>query len=112
MDRGFVKDLSSTNSQQMNLLRCCRESVDGKMPRWIELLSRIYQPNKNFLDGSIIYREAIETNSSKPRWIEDALRSVRKKQSKGLDRWLSVEKLSSLIKTVFQRREKHRHECN
>ena len=26
----WIEDLSSTNSQQINLSRCCRESVDGK----------------------------------------------------------------------------------
>ena len=115
MDRGSVKDLSSTNSRQMNPSRCCRESVDGKMPRWIELLSRIYRPNKNFLNGLRIYPEAIETNSRKLQWIENAIRFVKKSSPRvSIDRNLSraIEKLSSLIKSVFQRGEKHRNECN
>ena len=30
MDRGFMENLSSTNSRQINLLRYCRGSIDGK----------------------------------------------------------------------------------
>ena len=115
MDRGSIEIMSNINSRQMNLLRCYQEFVDGKKPWWIEKLSRIHRPEKNFLDGSRICQEAIETNSRKFRWIEDAIRSTKKKKSKGsIDSYLlrSVEKLSSLIKTVFWRGEKHRNECN
>ena len=59
--------------------------------------------------------EAIETNSRKLRWIEDAIRSVKKRSSRvSIDSYLSrsVEKLSNFIKTVFQRGEKHKNECN
>ena len=38
--------------------------------------------DRNVLDGSRICREAMETNSRKFRWIEDAIRSIEKKQSK------------------------------
>ena len=71
------------------LSRICWGSIENlsmaKIPQWIEQLSWSYQPNRNFLDGSRICREAIETNSKKFRWIEDALRSVEKKKPKGLD---------------------------
>ena len=30
MDRGSIEILSSINSRQINLSRCCREFVDGK----------------------------------------------------------------------------------
>ena len=110
-----MENLSSTNSRQINLSRCYREFVDIKIPRWIEQLSRIYRPNRNFLNGSRICRKAIETNSRKLRWIEDVLRSVKKRSPRvSIVSYLSrsVKKLLSLIKTVFQRREKHINECN
>ena len=115
MDQGSIEILSSTDSRHMNLLRCYREFIDGKKPWWINKLSRIYRPDINFLDGSRICQEAIEANSRKFRWIKDAIRSIEKKKSKGsIDSYLSrfVEKLSSLIKIVFRRGEKHRNECN
>ena len=79
MDRGSVENLSSTNSRQINLSRICRRQkyLDG---------SNSYQEDRNFLDGSRIYREAIETNSRKFQWIEDVIRSVEKTQSMGLNR--------------------------
>ena len=49
------------------------------------------------------------------RWIEIALTSIETRRKMGLmDSNLSrgVEKFSRCAKTVFQRREKHRHECN
>ena len=110
-----IKNMSSTNSRQMNLSRWCRESINGKMPRRIEKLSRIYRPDRNFLDGSRICREAIEKNSRKLRWIKNAIRSVEKSSPRvSIDSYLprSVEKLLSLIKTIFQGREQHRNECN
>ena len=38
------------------------------------------------IESFLMDRESIETNSRKLRWIEDALRSVEKKKSRGLDR--------------------------
>ena len=110
-----IENLLITNSWQMNMSRCYRESVDGKIPRWIKKLSRIYWPDRNFLNGLRIYREDIETNSRKLWWIEDAIRSVEKSSPRVLiDGYLlrPVEKLLSLIKSIFQRREKHINECN
>ena len=53
------------------------------------------------------------------RWIKQLLRSYRecdKKKLKGLDRQPSCREVSNsyrdYLKTIFQRREKHRHECN
>ena len=124
MRSDFALDLFKENASRWieDLLRFCQALI---LDKWIyrgavENLSttkclngsRIYWPNRNFLDGSRICREAIETKSRKLRWIEDALRSVEKKKSKGLDRLLFVKKSLSLIKTVFQREEKHRDKCN
>ena len=77
--------------------------------------SNSYRANRNFLDGSRIYREAIETNSRKFRWIENVIRSVEKSNPwVSINSYLSrsVEKLLRWAKIVFQRREKHKNECN
>ena len=70
MDRGSVENLSSTNSQHMNLSRCCQETVDCK--------------------NALMDREAIENLSSKQklsRWIENLSRSYRDKfQKVSMDR--------------------------
>ena len=76
------RELSSTNSQQIYLSRCYRELSMAKKSRWIKQLLSIYWADRKFLDGSRICREAIETNSRKLRWIEIALTSVEKWQSK------------------------------
>ena len=57
------------------------------------------------------YRDKLQ----KARWIEIALTSVETRRKRGLlDSNLSraIEKLSRWAKTVFQGKEKHRHECN
>ena len=67
MDRGSVENLSSTNSQQMNLSRRCQETIDCK--------------------NALMDREAIENLSSRQklsRWIENLLRSYRDKFLKAL----------------------------
>ena len=50
-----------------------------KSPRWIEILSRIYRPDKNFLDGLRSYRDKVQ----KARWIEYAIRSIEIRSSRG-----------------------------
>ena len=78
----WIEDLSKTTSRQMNLSRCCRESIDRKCLDG----SRSYRLDRNFLVGSRICQETIETNSKKLQWIEDVLRSIEKNYSKGLNR--------------------------
>ena len=110
-----IEDLLSTNSRQTYMSRCYRELSKAKKLRWIKQLSSIYWADRKFLDGSRICIEAIETNSKKFWWIEIVLTSVEKGRSKVLiDSKLLrvVEKLLRCAKTVFQRREKHKNECN
>ena len=61
-------------------------------------------------------REAIKTNSQKLRWIEIAITAVEKGRSRGSRDSLAVERYREAVeialKTIFQRKEKHRHECN
>ena len=63
MDRGSIEILLSTNSQQINLSRCCRESVDGKSTLMDQTTVEKLSARQNFLDGSRICQEVIETNS-------------------------------------------------
>ena len=100
-------------------IEICRGAIENlltaKEPQWIEQLSRSYRADKNFLNGSRICREAIETNSRKLWWIENVIRSVKKSSTRvSIDSYLSraVEKLSRWAKTIFQRREKHINKCN
>ena len=61
------------------------------------------------------YQEAIEETKS---FLMDrtSYRECNKKKPKGLDRQLICREISRsyqyCLKTVFQRREKHRYECN
>ena len=83
----------------------------------IEDLSRGVHSKRVSMD-----REAIEHLLSiqrVSRWIKQLSRSYQecdKKKLKWLDRQPSYQEVSSsyrdYLKTVFQRREKHRHECN
>ena len=60
------RDLSSTKSRQKWICQGVVEDLSmAKIPRWIEKLSRIYWPDRKFLDGSRSCRETIETNSKK-----------------------------------------------
>ena len=113
MDRGAIEILSSTNSRQINLSRCCQEFVDGK---------------STSMDRTAIEKLSAKQNLS--RWIENLSRSYREKfqkasmdqkcvkiywekKSNSLDRQLSIEKLSSLIKTSFSKRgKKHKNKYN
>ena len=85
--------------------------MTAKSPRWIEKLLRSYQPDRNFLDGSRICREAIEKNCRKLRWIENAITYIEKRSPRGLiDRNLLRiyrEAVELDKKTVFQREGKH-----
>ena len=62
----------------------------AKLPRWIKQLSSSYRPNRNFLDGSRIYREAIETNSEiSMNWKCNKIYQEKKKER--LDRCEAIE---------------------
>ena len=96
-------------------LEAIEQLLSRSQPQRIEQLSSIYQVDIKFLEGSRIYREAIKTRSKKARWIEIALTSIETRRKRGsIDSKLSkgVKKLLRCAKIVFQRREKHRHECN
>ena len=79
-----------------------------KVRRWIEKLSRIYQPDRKFLNGSRSYRDKFQ----KARWIEIVIRFVETRRRKA-----SIEENLSRIyreaieleekKKVFSREEKH-----
>ena len=99
----WIDKCRALNFQQMELLRSYREVSTTKWPWWIEKLSRIYRAYRNFLDGSRSCWAAIETNSKKPWWIEITITAIEKGSSRGC---------RDCSKTDFQRREKHRHECN
>ena len=58
----------------------------AKVPQWIEILSRIYWPNRKFFDGSRSYRDKVQ----KARWIEHGIRYVEIRSSRSsIDRNLS-----------------------
>ena len=105
-----------------------KKEMHARVSRSIEELSRIYWEEVN-LDGLRICRGSIgQTESFSMDWeaVKKLLRQslensmdqkcdtiCREKKSKGLNRWESVEKLSSLIKKSFSRRGKTpRDECN
>ena len=74
------------------------EKLSSKsQPRWIENLSRIYQPNRKFLNGSRICRAAIEIESKESRWIEIAITVIKKRDSRGLIDSLSVDRYREAV---------------
>ena len=74
----------------------------AKLPWWIKQLLSSYQPNRNFLDGSRICREAIETNSeiSMDRKCD---KIYRERKKEGLNRCETIE----LDKKEFFQREEN-----
>ena len=91
----------------MNLLRCCRGSVDGKTH--LDGL-RIYWADRMIRNMARWIEEAVENLSRRnPEILMDreSFKIYWEKEKEGLDRRESVEKLSSLKKTGFSRREKH-----
>ena len=74
----------------MNLSRCCH--------RQIEILSRIYRPDKKFLDGSRSYRDTPQ----KAQWIKYAIRSIEKGRQRG-----SIDaNLSRICREAIELKEK------
>ena len=68
------------------------------MPGWIEEPSRIYQPNKKFLDGLRSYQYKFQ----KALWIEIVLTSVEKRRKRG-----SIDaNLSRIYREAIELKEK------
>ena len=99
MDRHICRYLASTKSRQRWL---CRGAVDGKIPRWIKKLSRIYRLDRRSLDGSKKLSSIYQEETQKP-----CDKICQDKKKKGLNRSKSVEELLSLKKMSFSRRKKH-----
>ena len=104
--------MSRIKNNKMELSRSYQEVSTAIWPRWIEQLSRIYRAYRNFLDGLRSRQAAIEPDSQKPWWIKFAIIAIEKRSLRGLIDSLVVERCRDCSKTIFQRREKHRHECN
>ena len=100
---------------QSSMIERCRGAIES-CPQQRDLDgSNCYRADRILLDGSRIYREAIETNSQKLRWIKIVLNSALKKdlRSRQIAQLLrGIGKLSRSAKTIFQKREKHINECN
>ena len=91
-------ELSRIKISQKELLSNCQEASTAKWPWRIKQLSRIYQAYRNFLDGSRIYREAIELDSQKSRWIKIAITTIEKGSSRGSIDSLAVKRCPAAIK--------------
>ena len=81
----------------------------AKWPRWIKQLSSIYRAYRNYLNRSRSCQDAIETNSQKLRWIENAITAIEKGRSKGLINSLAVERCLEAIeklKNSFSKKRK------
>ena len=76
----WKEDLSSTNSRQINLSRCCWESVDDKNTS----MDRSYWEAIGQTENILMDREAIKTNSRKFWWIKDAIKSIEKRSPRVL----------------------------
>ena len=81
-----------------------------KIPRWIKKLSTMYRPDRKLFDGakklSRFYREKPrDLDGSKFR--QDLSRKEERMAQLKRTCWGSIEKLSSLKKKSFSRREKH-----
>ena len=110
-ERKEKEDIGIDNKRILIYRSICRGCVKKK-PRNLDG-SRIYRPDRNFLDWSRICREAIETSSRKLWWIEIALTSIEKGRSRGsidspaVERYGEViEKLSRLLKSNFSKKKK------
>ena len=112
MDRDICRDSSSTKSRHKWICRGAVKNLSTtKIPRWIEKLLRIYQPNRKLLDElkklSSIYWEEIQ----KPWWIEIEIRSVETRRRKGLiEENLSINyrEAIELEEKEFFKEEKHK----
>ena len=99
------RDLLSTKSRQIWICRGVVENLStAKVPWWIEILLRIYWPNRNFLDGSRSCRGAIETNSRNLDGSSMRLLLSRKCKAFMIQNTHTYE--TSLINFIFQKQAK------
>ena len=94
-ERREKEDIGINNKRILIDWSICRGCVKKK-PRNLDG-SRIYRPDRNFLDGSRICREAIETSSRKLWWIEIALTSIEEGRSRGSIDSPAVERYREVI---------------
>ena len=106
------KTIHARGSRQIEKLSAAIEQKPTWMDRTaIEHLSSRQKVSWWIENLSSCYREKVQ----KAQWIEIALTSIETRRKRGsIDSNLSrgVEKLSTCAKIVFQRTEKHEHECN
>ena len=99
------------------------ESYQALKRRVLAIEIAIKELSRGFLNNEAQWIEVpikkLSRRQKVSRWIELAIESYRecvKKKLKGLDRQLISQELSrsyrDCLKTVFQRREKNRYECN
>ena len=77
MDRGAIEICRALNLDRNESIE---DLLTTKVPQWIEKLSRIYQLDRKFLDGSRSYQDKFQ----KAQWIENALTSIEKRRKRGL----------------------------
>ena len=103
MDRSICRALNLDRNEFVKVLsRSCQQQkhFDG---------SRIYQPNRRFKKLAQWNEEAVENLSRRNPKISmdrESVKIYQEKEKERLDRKESVEKLSSLKKEGFSRREK------
>ena len=56
---------------------------EAQKPQWIKNLSKIYRPGRKFLDGSKKLSRSYRDTVQKARWIEYAIRSIKKRRQRG-----------------------------
>ena len=56
---------------------------EAQKPQWIKYLSKIYRPDRKFLDGSKKLSRSYRDTVQKARWIEYAIRSIKKRRQRG-----------------------------
>ena len=71
----------------------CRE--EAQKPQWIKNLSKIYRPDRKFLDGSKMRKDLLRKEVQGSQWIDICREAIE------LDK-----------KQFFQRGKTHRDECN
>ena len=85
MDRGAIEICRALNLDRNESIE---DLLTTKVPQWIEKLSRIYQLDRKFLDGSRSYRDKVQ----KSRWIEIAIISIETRRQMVLIDSLAVKR--------------------
>ena len=80
MDRGAIEIYQALN---LNRSKSVKDLSTAKIPRWIEKLSRIYGPDRKFLDGSKKLLRIYRKETQKSWWIKILIRSVKKRRKRG-----------------------------